>query len=147
MIKIKIKRFGLIEVTEEHLADGRSSLRRATSDERRNSGFTVVSVVVLKRTTLKWPLKDWRLTKLLSSANATSTKDVKMADLEIEFRSRQNKTKQTPLFPVTFQKQIFHLFEHKSSKIILNQCLETFIESKEGTIVIDLTNFHIFINF
>ena len=92
---IKIKRFGLIEVTEEHLAraDGRS-LRRATSDERRNSGFTVVSVVVLKRTTLKWPLKDWRLTKLLSSANATSTKDVKMADLEIEFRSRQNKTKQ-----------------------------------------------------
>ena len=54
MIKIKIKRFGLIEVTEEHLADGRSSLRRATSDERRNSGFTVVSVVVvLKRTTLK----------------------------------------------------------------------------------------------
>ena len=56
---IKIKRFGLIEVTEEHLADGRSSLRRATSDERRNSGFTVVSVVVvLKRPTLKWPLTD-----------------------------------------------------------------------------------------
>ena len=121
MFKIKIKRFGLIEVTEENEeGEGWLALRRATSDERQNSGFTVVSVVVLKRTTLKWPLKDWRLTKLLSSANATSTKDVKMADLEIEFRSRQNKTKQNRrhCFQSLFKSKFWHL---NHTNPVLNQ--------------------------
>ena len=80
MIKIKIKRFGLIEVTEERLAradgrlsffltrlkslaraDGRSSLRRATGDERRVTSDEILALpsfnrTELERTTLKWPI-------------------------------------------------------------------------------------------
>ena len=103
--KIKIKRFGLIEVTEEHLAradgrslfflmrlkslararaDWRSSLRRATSDERRNSGFTVVSVVVvLKRTTLKWPLTEMWPKSSIRPKSSTRPKSLTQQDIII----------------------------------------------------------------
>ena len=66
---------------------------------------------------------------------------------ETEFWSRQNKTKQTPLFPVTFQKPFSTFEEHFETIIMQIKELWWFMTTKIGTIVIDLDFIHIFINF
>ena len=72
--------------------------------------FVKMTMAVYKAQNKK--LQNQRLGVLISTVKTA----VKMT--ETEFRSRQNKTKQTPLFPVTFQKP-FSTFEEHFETIIM----------------------------